>query len=232
VLLYARSGGLLTAPGGAYEITMGLCISGRAPSPAHLQWSCRVASLCSPPSTMWRAYSGLLQTHPLRTNSISAGCIGAVGDAMAQNIERGRADAASSSWNPARTAQMFGFCSAWLGAPMSLWFRFLARKFPDGTPYKITKTLTVHMGLAAPTTNLLFFGYREALHGPRETWAERFAMRMRREFPSTTAYSNLFWIPAQTINFNFVPLHLRPLYLNSAMVVWTTYLSIAGHRRL
>ena len=97
---------------------------------------------------------------------------------------------------------------------------------------KLPKTLTVHLGLMAPTTNTLFFAYREALReAPPESWAARFATRMRREFPPTTAYSLLFWTPAQTVNFTLVPLHLRPLFLNSAMVVWTTYLSIAGHRR-
>lgn len=180
-------------------------------------------------SRAWRSYTALLQSHPLRTNSVSAGCIGALGDSVAQRIESDRA-AAVHVWDPLRSAQMFGFCFAWLGAPMSLWFRLLARTFPEGTPLKITKTLTVHLGLAAPTTNILFFGYREALRG-QASWPERFATRMRREFPATTAYSLLFWTPAQAINFTLVPLHMRPLYLNSAMVVWTTYLSIAGHRR-
>ena len=55
---------------------------------------------------------------------------------------------------------MFAFCSAWLGAPQFVWFKFLARVFPDGTPYKLAKTLTIHLGLMAPTTNTLFFGYR------------------------------------------------------------------------
>jgi len=181
---------------------------------------------------MWQAYLRLLQSHPLRTNSVSAGCIGAVGDSIAQHIEASHKHDDAKSFDPMRIAQMSAFCFTWLGAPQSIWFGGLARRFPEGTPLKLQKTLFVHLGLMAPTTNTLFFGYREAMRdAPAETWASRFSLRMRREFPSTTAYSLLFWTPAQVVNFMLVPLHLRPLYLNSMMVVWTTYLSIAGHRR-
>lgn len=177
------------------------------------------------------AYLRLLQSHPLRTNSASAGCIGAIGDSIAQRIEA-RGHEGADKFDMVRTAQMFAFCFTWMGAPQSIWFGGLARLFPEGTQYKLGKTLTVHLGLMAPTTNTLFFAYREAMRDePINTWASRFSLRMRREFPTVTARSLLFWTPAQTVNFMLVPLHLRPLYLNSMMVVWTTYLSIAGHRR-
>ena len=115
---------------------------------------------------------------------------------------------------------------------MALWFRYLSQRFPPGSPMWLQKTLAIHLLGCAPCTNVLFFAYREAMRIPHELqWAERFATRMRREFPATTAYSLMFWTPAQTVNFRYAPLHLRPLYLNSAMVAWTTYLSLAGHRR-
>jgi len=53
---------------------------------------------------------------------------------------------------------------------------------------------------------------------------------MWHEFGAVTANSCAFWVPAQFVNFRFVPLHLRPLYLNAGMVLWTAYLSIASHR--
>ena len=194
----------------------------------------RQANLAAPlADTMLASYTGLLQTYPFRMNALSAGCIGALGDVIAQRIEAAREGTALSldRLDKARTTQMFGFCCTWLGAPQVLWFRYLARIFPDGIAMKLPKTLLVHLGLMAPTTNTLFFAYREKLRGPDETFFSRYATRMRREFPSTTAYSLSFWTPVQAVNFTYVPLHLRPLYLNGMMVVWTTYLSIAGHRR-
>lgn len=173
-----------------------------------------------------------LQSHPLRTNSLAAGFIGASGDGIAQQIECRYGDA-TSNWDVVRTGQMFAFCCAWLGVPQVMWFRTLARRFPEGTPSRLRKKLAVHLGLMAPTTNALFFAYREALRESHDdtSWAARYARRMQHEFPPTIAYSLCFWTPAQAINFTFVPLPLRPLYLNGMMVVWTTYLSIAGHRR-
>ena len=86
---------------------------------------------------------------------------------------------------------------------------------------------------SAHFSNALFFSYQEALKPETAlaTWAERYTTRMANEFPAVTGYSMLCWIPAQYVNFSYVPLHLRPLYLNTGMVLWTAYLSIAGHRK-
>ena len=182
---------------------------------------------------MLASYTALLQAYPFRMNALSAGCIGALGDVIAQRIEGTREgkEPSLAHLNIARSTQMFGFCCTWLGVPQVLWFRYLARVFPDGSAMRLPKTLLVHLTLMAPTTNTLFYAYREKLRGPDETFLSRYATRMRREFPATTAYSLSFWGPVQAINFTYIPLHLRPLYLNGMMVVWTTYLSISGHRR-
>ena len=41
----------------------------------------------------------------------------------------------------------------------------------------------------------------------------------------------LFWITVQSINFKLIPPLWTLLFVNSAFVVWTTYLSAVGFRR-
>ena len=37
------------------------------------------------------------------------------------------------------------------------------------------------------------------------------------------------WIPAQIINFRFIPLHLQVLFVNFVALIWNTYLSYISH---
>ena len=55
---------------------------------------------------------------------------------------------------------------------------------------------------------------------------------MLHEYPTTTKYSMTFWPFAQAVNYSFVPLHLRTIYVNSLMVLWNAYLSLTGYRNL
>ena len=180
---------------------------------------------------MLRAYVQRLQTHPLSTNAASASIITIIGDALAQYLEQREQQrpASAVAWDPERTARMFCWGATWMGAPMSVYYRWLVARFGE----RVAPKLLVNQLGMAPLTNALFFSYQEALKPETAlaTWAERYTTRMANEFPAVTGYSMLCWIPAQYVNFSYVPLHLRPLYLNTGMVLWTAYLSIAGHRK-
>ena len=191
---------------------------------------------------MWHAYSRALQSHPIRTNVASAGCISIAGDVLAQRIENGSSSSAPA-WDARRGASLAVWGFEWMGAPATLWFRWLSTRFPtmiarpDGTSLhagNLGRVLLVHLTLFAPFTNAMFYGYKEAVSAQPTcgaSWSIRFERRLRNEFVATTCYSWLFWTPAQAVNFTIVPLHFRPLYLNSLMVLWTAYLSFSGHRR-
>ena len=188
---------------------------------------------------LWRAYTGALQSHPLRTNVVSAGCIGLCGDAIAQRIES--KDTAKQWWDARRAAALSFWGAFGNGIPGTLWFRWLSLRIPvylpkaDGTTAlhipSLCRLLAVHLSTYAPGSNTVFYAYKEAVFGELSSWAERYERRMRNEFLQTTAFSLMFWIPAQSINFTLVPFHLRPIYSNSLMCVWNAYLSYSAHKR-
>ena len=92
---------------------------------------------------MWAAYTRALQTHPLRTNAASASVIAASGDALAQWLEqrpgapRAPAAPAAVRWDAERTGYIFVWGAVWMGAPMSLWYRWLATRFGDAVAPKL-----------------------------------------------------------------------------------------------
>ena len=119
-----------------------------------------------------------------------------------------------------------------MGAPQLLWYRWL-----HALPISLVPKLAIHLAIIPPCTTTLFFGYTEmgkSLCGRAswETWRDRYLLRMRKELAPTVCYATMFWTPVQAFNFLRIPLQFRPLYLNCMMVLWTTYLSIAGYKRL
>ena len=119
-----------------------------------------------------------------------------------------------------------------MGAPQLVWYRWL-----HSLPVGLVPKLAIQLAVMPPSTVTLFFGYTEAgksVRGeaPWGTWQSRYFRRMEKEALSTVGYATFFWAPVQAFNFSRVPLQFRPLFLNCMMVVWTTYLSIVGFKRL
>lgn len=73
---------------------------------------------------LWSRYVGALRTHPRLTNALTAGVVGAAGDALAQSIERGGAEPPE----PARVARVAAWGLTAGGVPMYHWFRSAARR--------------------------------------------------------------------------------------------------------
>ncbi|XP_059054022.1 mpv17-like protein [Achroia grisella] len=95
------------------------------------------------------------------------------------------------------------------------WYRFLDNKF-TGTAVKtvLTKVATdqifmMPILLAAFYTLLGVFERRE------DVFEE-----LRQKYWKTFVANQIFWIPAQTINFYFMPPHLRVVYVASTSFIW------------
>jgi hypothetical protein len=54
---------------------------------------------------------------------------------------------------------------------------------------------------------------------------ERIWMRLRDELPGIVGTSTLAWVPMNMLNFMFVPLHHRVLFMSSLNCVWAGWLS-------
>jgi len=107
---------------------------------------------------MWARYMEALKSRPIRTNTATALCINFVGDIMAQNTES--EGSLSVQWERTWTVASYGMVTA---GPGYYWFRWLDQRFPLSQVAKqkfsgrglwmLTKKLTVHLGIFAPTIN-------------------------------------------------------------------------------
>ncbi|KAK3248037.1 hypothetical protein CYMTET_42483 [Cymbomonas tetramitiformis] len=73
-----------------------------------------------------------------------------------------------------------------------------------------------------------------ALAGPCEDWAAvhaSFAEHARLELPGLLCASFGVWIPSNTINFLWVPQHLKIPFISAFSVAWGGFLSMVVHRQ-
>eukprot|EP00814_Leptocylindrus_danicus_P000171 CAMPEP_0116036008 /NCGR_PEP_ID=MMETSP0321-20121206/20828_1 /TAXON_ID=163516 /ORGANISM="Leptocylindrus danicus var. danicus, Strain B650" /LENGTH=342 /DNA_ID=CAMNT_0003513191 /DNA_START=294 /DNA_END=1322 /DNA_ORIENTATION=- len=132
-------------------------------------------------------------------------------------------------------------------------FRYFDKMFPG----KMTpKSLVARVGFTAMCAlpfNAAFFTYATCSHllleemnmrrnnpahvvviGDLEVLIRQMAtetkLKLEREYLSTVVDSYQLWVPFNTINFAFVPPHLRMVALSVTTVFWNCYLSLAQHR--
>eukprot|EP00039_Didymoeca_costata_P021846 m.345567 g.345567 ORF g.345567 m.345567 type:complete len:204 (+) comp26743_c0_seq1:266-877(+) len=195
---------------------------------------------------LWGTYTGLLASHPLQTNTVSAGVIGFFGDCAAQAIEQRQTQSKSLKIDWIRTWKVasWGFLAG--GVPLFYWFRFLDRKFPLTAVGKrsqqdvinMLKKTAVNQIFAATLNNGGFYCWivfcdRQLRPEKHEnvTFKEEATHSLEKKMPPTMKRSFLLWGTAHLFNFWFLPPQYRVLFNSTGQVLWMTYLSITGHKR-
>lgn len=168
------------------------------------------------------AYAARLKTHPYTTNMASGLLVCSTGDVLSQRYE------SDDEYSSQRTLKLAGWGAGWMGPAGVVWYGFLER-FGGGLATKVA----MNQCMFAPTTNALFYGYNEVWKtaDDAEPLLSRYVERMSHEFIPTMCTSVVVWVPTQAFNLSVVPLHFRPLFLNTAFILWTAYLSYRGHKK-
>lgn len=92
----------------------------------------------------------------------------------------------------------------------------------------IAKRLAMDQLGFAPTFLPVFFSTLLTLEGQ----AERIPDKLRQEWWPTCRANWTVWVPAQLINFRFVPASLQVLFANVVGLFWNAYLSYVGHAQI
>ena len=206
---------------------------------------------------MWRWYRNALNKRPLRTNMITAAGAMAVGDTVAQYLERKWCFGGDRP-DSARLAVAVAWNGAFFAPSFFLWFRYLDRRFPGASlDSAIAKTITNQFVMVAPI-NAAFVCYsvtaetltREACHHLSFhdlleadgfltrchdhlpiIWVE-IELRLRRDLINLVLSSAKLWMPLNLFNFWLVPTQYRVLPTIFGSIVWSTYISWTTHRAL
>ncbi|KAB5567010.1 hypothetical protein GE09DRAFT_754357 [Coniochaeta sp. 2T2.1] len=162
-------------------------------------------------------YQARLAARPLLTQSITTSILFAVGDITAQQLVEKRG---FEKHDLARTGRMALYGGAVFGPAATTWFRLLQRHVNLSTPNRtILARVALDQGVFAPTFICIFLSSMATLEGgsPREKLEKSYVPAL------TTNY--MIWPFVQLVNFRFVPLHHRVLFVNLISIGWNCYLS-------
>lgn len=207
----------------------------------------------------WESYNTSLIRHPIAVTSITACAMYGAGDCIAQNIEKsiGAQSTGKTGYNFPRTARMMTFGLLVGGPVLALWYPMLHRMTltyrKSYTPVlsyfrkewvevyrKEEKTEPVerlseaamklmcdNLFFQPPFITLYLFtmGMIEG-RSLRETY-----LNTQQNFHDIWGTGFLVWLPAQAINFAFVPVYLQASYVMVVNMFWKALMSIMYHVR-
>jgi hypothetical protein len=182
-------------------------------------------------------YTQQLTQRPVVTNALSAVALFGIGDVAAQAIEHQGAkttDRFSQYYDLARTARACTFGGLVFSPIISKWwYPYLQSvKSPKGPVQSAIRRVALdQLGFAPFLAVPMYFSVMTVLEGGSAT---DISNKLRRNYVSTLIANWSVWPAIQFVNFLWVPPHLRILLVNSASIIWNTFLSLqnAGKRSL
>ena len=163
-------------------------------------------------ASILRIYSSYVAKHPYLTQCATAGCLTAVGDCLAQNLF------SNEKYDIKRTLKFAAIGTFYFGPICTGWLRFLSSKLE----HKPLVMVAVDQALAAPVITVGFLAIFTKINGMSN---EEAFSTIKNEFWGIQSKAWPFWISVQAINFKFMPLAYRVLFIQVASIFWNTYLS-------
>ncbi|XP_003792935.1 peroxisomal membrane protein 2 [Otolemur garnettii] len=170
-------------------------------------------------------YLFLLRLYPVLTKAATSGILSALGNFLAQMIEKKQKKDNSKSLDVSGLLRyaVYGF---FFTGPLSHYFYlFLEHWIPPEVPLAGVKRLLLDRLLFAPAFLLLFFLVMNFLEGQN---TEDALARVRARFWPALRMNWRVWTPVQFVNINYVPLQFRVLFANLVALFWYTYLASLG----
>jgi len=174
---------------------------------------------------IWRGYTRCLDTNPLITKSITSGTLVALGDTISQYIAINKDS--TKQFDPMRTLKMSSLGFIYYGPSLHYWYKILERFVPGTSIAKVTAKTFLDQTIYASSLIFVFFTATGFMDG--HSW-DKIQEKQKEDFLPTLKANWSLWIPANIINFAFVPVPLRVLYISSVALIWNTILSGIIHK--
>lgn len=209
----------------------------RAPSLARPQWKAATISRrglsrkdAQPPTTgIFHWYNQSLEKNPILTKSLTSGVIALAGDVSCQiAVEK------VENVNMKRAAIFSLLGGALVGPTLHFWYSFLHKVLPAANSMGAMGRLGLDQFVFAPVfigTFLSSLLSLEHVSGNEAETAlqEKIQTKLQTDWWPAVQINWLMWIPAQFVNFRFIPGKYQVLFANVVGVFWNTYLSHAAH---
>jgi hypothetical protein len=108
------------------------------------------------------------------------------------------------------------------------WYKLLGAKLPGTSTAAVLKRLALDQLGFAPTFLPVFISSVLTLEGN----AQQIPDKLRADWWPVTKANWVVWVPAQILNFRFVPGSMQVLFSNVVGLLWNAYLSYVSHKAI
>ncbi|GFR50941.1 hypothetical protein Agub_g13261 [Astrephomene gubernaculifera] len=171
---------------------------------------------------LWAWYLSCLEASPLLTKALTCALLNALGDVFCQLFIEG------GQWNAKRTATFTFMGAALVGPALHYWYGLLNKLVVARGAAGATMQLLLDQGVFAPVFLATFISMLFTIEGKPGL----IRPKLEQDLLETVKANWILWIPAQFINFRFVPPHLQVLTANVVALAWNTYMSYQSHKEV
>jgi protein Mpv17 len=177
-------------------------------------------------------YSNALESSPILTKSVTAGCIFAVSDYLAQRFEAGSASADKEkkrNLNLTRIATSAAVGLFYFGPAAHVWYDMIFRILPGTSLVSTLQKAALGQMIFGPSFTCIFFATSLLQSGTFSlgNWLRK----IRQDLPGAWLAGASFWPLVDLVSFSLIPQKWIPLFVNMCSLVWTIYLSTVANRR-
>ncbi|KAM7200672.1 protein sym-1 [Naviculisporaceae sp. PSN 640] len=162
-------------------------------------------------------YQNKLTKYPVLTPSITAAVLFALGDVIAQQFVE-KKGFQNNEWG--RTARMSIYGTVIWRPAVATWFKFLQNNISlRNKNAEILARVAIDQSLFAPTSLCVFLTSMSIMEGKRPL------DKLEASYTTALLRNWMVWPFVQLINFRFVPLEKRVIFVNTILLGWNCYLS-------
>ena len=179
--------------------------------------------LVAPLLSLGQQYSVALNKAPILTKSVTAGCIFALSDYLAQRLENKEKQ---QNWTRLLTSAAVGlFC---FGPAAHAWYGMIFRVFPEAGLVSTLKKASLGQLFFGPSFTCIFFA--ASLLQTGQFTIANWLRKIRTDLPGTWVSGLCFWPLVDLVSYSLVPVNYIPLFVNICSLLWTIYLSTVANR--
>ena len=173
-------------------------------------------------------YTKKLDTHPMTTKCCTSGLISGMGDLICQSLTFSDNENSTDQkdddkkWDIMRTSRFAVLGAFWVGPVLHFWYGALFQALSK----RVVARVVVDQFGFAPVFVTSFLSMLWTWEGESPS---NLGPRLQENIPSIVVANWVLWIPAQAVNFHFVPVKFHVLFSNFVALAWNAYLSYTSH---
>uniref|UniRef100_A0A383VBB4 Uncharacterized protein n=1 Tax=Tetradesmus obliquus TaxID=3088 RepID=A0A383VBB4_TETOB len=169
---------------------------------------------------LFAAYSNALQQHPLLVKALTTAFLSAIGNLICQVFIE-KQDLDKLDWKRINTFTLLGLL--WVAPCLHFWYGSLNKIVTlQGNAGALARMACDQLGFAP-----LFVGSMMAILTAVDGKSDKVIETLKADLPSAIKANWALWVPAQFLNFRFVPAQYQVLFSNVVALAWNVYFSFA-----